>query len=151
MPDNFMDHLSTHAQEKVRKRLRSPAAYEALREKVKGPEDLEKHLEKMDKMAEAHFALETEPKIQESLKKQVEKDIEEQGIENVLETNKASPEAKKRIEQGKFTLKISAHSKTHEDALQAVPEGSVQEKLPVKPSFSEQYFGQLMQSKKSKK
>ena len=148
MPDNFLDHIPSIDRERIKKRLRSPEAYALLRERVKGPEDLERHMERMDAMAELHFALESEPKVQESLKKQVEKDIASLGIENVLETDRASPNARKAIEQGKFAMKVEAHRQTKEDALHAVSEGRVQEKLPVKTSFSDAYVGQLKQSRK---
>lgn len=147
MSDSFLDHLPSGVQERLKQRLRSPAEYERLREKVKGPEDLEREMEKMDVMAEVHFTLETEPKAQESLKAAVEKDIAEQGIEAVLETA-PSPEGKKAIEQGKFQMKVEAVPGSHVDKLVAVPEGKVQEKLPIKPSLSDRYVGQLTQKKR---
>lgn len=138
-----MDHLPGHEREKIRKRLRSPEAYEKLREKVKGPEDLERELERSEKMAEVNFALESEPKAKESLKAQVEKDLSEQGIEQVLE-DAPSAEAKKSLEQGKFIVQVSSHPNTHQDALVVIPEGNVQEKLPIKPQFSDRYMGQVL-------
>ena len=147
MSDSYLDHIPSIDRERIKKRLRSPEAYAALRERVKGPEDLERHMEQMDRMAEAHFALESDPKMQESLRSHIEKDISEQGIDAVLDAAKASPEARKAVEEGKFVMKVSAHPKTKEDALHAVTEGRVQEKLPVKPNFSDRYVSQLLQSK----
>jgi len=142
---SFMDHLPSHEREKIRKRLRSPEEYERLREKVKGPEDLEKELHKSERLAELNFRLETEPAAKESMKAQVEKDLAEQGIEAVLDAE-PTPEAKQSLEQGKFIVQVSSHPKTHEDALVVVPEGNVQEKLPINPQLSDQYIGQFLQS-----
>ena len=130
--------------ERIRKRMRSPEAYEKLRESVKGPEDLEKEMKKNEQLAELHFGIESEPALQEALKQQVEKDMTEQGIENVLESAPQSADAKKALEQGKFKLTVSAHPTTHHDALMVQPEGNVQEKLPVKPAFSDRYVGQFV-------
>ena len=145
MSDSWLNHLPSHEREKIRKRLRSPEEYERLREKVKGPEDLEKEMRKSEQLAELNFAMESEPKVKEALKKQVEKDMKEQGIESILESH-MSPEAKNAIEQGKFILQVSSHPQTHQDALVAIPEGNVQEKIPVKPQLSDKYVAQLFQS-----
>lgn len=123
--------------------MRSPEAYAALREKVKGPEDLEREMDQNEKMAELRFAMESEPALKEALKIQVEKDLQEQGIEAVMEHH-PSPEAKKALEQGKFHLSVSSHPKTHVDQLVAVPEGTVQEKLPIKISLCNQYSTQFV-------
>lgn len=147
MSDSFLDHIPGHERQKLLKRLRSPEEYERLRERVKGPEDLEKELEKMDHLAELHFALESDPKTQESMKKSVEKAME-QGIENVLEDASVSPEVEKSLEAGKFKLTVSAHPKTHQDQLMIVPEGNVQEKLPVTQQVSEQVMTVFLQNHK---
>ena len=126
--------------------MRSPEAYEALRERVKGPEDLERETRRSEKMAELHFALESEPGIHEKLRAQIERDIAEQGIEQILESDQTSAETIKQLERGKFILKVSSHPKTHEDALVAVPEGNVQEKVPVKVQHSERYVQQFVRS-----
>ena len=143
MTDNFFDHIPSHERERIRKRMRSPEAYEKLRESVKGPEDLEHEMEKMDAMAEMHFALESDSKAQESMKKTVEKAME-QGMENVLEHPNLSPEAKKSLEAGKFKLTVSSHPKTHQDHVIIVPEGNVQEKIPVTQKMNDQLASQFM-------
>ena len=124
--------------------MMSPEAYEALREKVRthGPEAIQEEMKKSERMAELNFALESEPKLHESLKKQVEKDLAEKGIEHVLEKS-PSDEAKKSIEHGKFIVQVSAHPSSHHDALVVIPEGNVQEKLPIKPSMAEHYSALL--------
>jgi hypothetical protein len=143
---SFMDHLSSHEAQKIRKRMRSPEAYEKLRERVKGPEDLEKEMARSEKLAELNFAMESEPKTHESVKKQIEKDLKDQGMEKVIE-NHPSAEAKEALKQGKFIVQVSSHPKTHQDALVVIPEGHVQEKLPIKPGFSESYVAQFLSSK----
>jgi len=141
---DFMDHLPSHERERIRKRMRSPEAYEALRQRVKGPEDLEKEMQRSEKMAELNFALESEPQMKDRLKSQIEKDMREQGIEAVIESEKIPDDMKKTIEQGKFIVAVSSHPSTHNDALVIVPEGNVQEKIPVKVSFSDQYGTQFL-------
>ncbi len=143
MSDSYLDHVPSQEREKIRRRMRSPEAYEKLRERVKGPEDLEREMEKNDAMAEMHFALESDHQFHEQLKSKVEGELKEKGVENVLEFSTLSPEARKSLESGKFVLRISANPKTHIDQLVAVPEGNVQEKLPVKPALSQQYLSQL--------
>lgn len=141
---DYFDHLPSHERERIRKRMRSPEAYEKLRDKVKGPEDLEQEMKKSERMADVSFALESDRDASEKLKTTIEKDISEQGVEQILEGDHLSPEAKKQIEAGKFTVTISSHPSTHEDAMVIVPEGTVQEKIPVKVRFSDQYSGQVL-------
>ena len=78
MSDSFLDRLPSNEREKIRKRMRSPEAYERLREKVKGPEDLEKEMDRSEKLAEAHLAMESDPRLKESLKSSIEQSIGEQ-------------------------------------------------------------------------
>lgn len=141
---DYVDHLPSHEREKIRKKMRSPEAYERLRDKVKGPEDLENEMQKSEQLAEVHFALETHPEAREKLKSAIEKDMSEQGIEAILESDQLSPDAKMQIEAGHFTVAVSSHPSTHEDAMVVLPEGTIQEKIPVKTSFSEQYAGQVL-------
>jgi hypothetical protein len=147
MSDSYLDHLSAPEREKIRKRMRSPEAYEKLRERVKGPEDLEREIDRNDRMADAAFVLESQPEQKEAMKKSLEVDLEKQGMEGVLE-HAPSDEARKLIEQGKFTLKISSHPKTHEDQLTVVTEGNVQEKIPVRTQLSDTYISNLLASEK---
>ena len=148
--DSFLDHLPSNERRKLRKMM-SPEAYEKLREKVKGPEDLEHELKKAEHLAEVHFGLESDPKMQEKLKSSVSSDIAEKGITQVMDLAWSSEKAKKQIEQGKFRLTVSSHPATHEDQLVAVPEGIVQEKIPVKVSYSDKYVMQLIGSSAKKK
>lgn len=137
MSDSFLDHIPSGEREKIRKRLRSPEAYERLREKVKGPEDLEREMERSEKLAELHLALESDPQLKESLKQSIEKDMKEYGVDAVLES--VNEDVQKDLEAGKFTIAVEEHSETHEDSLMVMTEGNVQEKIPVKSSFSEKY------------
>lgn len=145
MSDSFLDNLPSTERRKLRKMM-SPEAYERLREKVKGPEDLEKELKRGEQMAELSFELQTDEKLRERLRGQAEKDIREQGVENVVDRQNLSPEIRKALEQGKFKLAVSSHPLTHDDQLVAVPEGNVQEKIPLKPVFSDRYVAQFLQN-----
>lgn len=140
--DSFLDNLPTNERRKLRKMM-SPEAYERLREKVKGPEDLEKKLRRGEQMAELSFELQTDEKLREKLRTACAEDMRGQGIEAVLDSGKLSPEAKKALEQGKFMLAVSSHPVTHDDQMVAVPEGNVQEKIPLKTSFSDRYVAQF--------
>ncbi len=139
MSDPFLDHLPSAEQEKVRKRLRSPGAYEKLRQNVKGPEDLEKELAKAERLADASLEMETNPEAKEQVKKGIEKDLRENGIENVLEKAESiSPAVREQLTQGKFTVAISP-----DDGVSVLPEGNVTDRLPVKPALSDQYVTRL--------
>lgn len=143
MDSSWIDHLPSNERMKIRKRLRSSAEYERARENVKGPEDLEKELDKSAKLAELHFALESEPTLKSALTSQIEKDMKKEGAEHVLDLAQVSPEGRQLLEDGKFTVNIAPHPQTNQDALVAVPEGKPNEKLPIKPSFSDQYIAQF--------
>jgi hypothetical protein len=144
MSDSWLDHIPSREREKIRQRLRSPEAYEALREKVKGPEDVERELERSALLAELRFGLETEPHLHDALKSAVERDLREKGVEQMLEATSASVDARRALEQGKFLVKVEAHPVTHVDQLVLVADsGNVQEKLPLRPSVSEQYVSQF--------
>lgn len=141
---SYLDHLPTREQRQLRQRLRSPEAYEALREKVKGPEDLEREMQKSERLADAHMTLESEPQIRENLKHSIERDIAAQGIERIMEGRHLSPEATHMIEQGRFDVRIDAHPDTNNDALVILTEGNVRETVPVQVAFSEQYVRQVL-------
>ena len=145
MSDSFLDNLPSYERRKLKKMM-SPEAYERLREKVKGPEDLEKELKRGGQLAELSFELQTDEKLREQLKHQAQEDLKTEGVEHIFDTKNMSPEAKKAIEQGKFMLAVSSHPATHDDQLVAVPEGNVQEKIPLKPVFSDRYVAQFLQS-----
>lgn len=136
---SFLDRLPSHEQEKIRKRLRSPEAYERLRENVKGPEDLKREMEHSERLAELHLSIEGDPAAKERLRARIQEDLREQGMDELLETASLSPEAKQALERGTFDVAVDAHPVTREDALLLLPEGVIQEKIPIKRSFSEQY------------
>lgn len=147
MSDSWLDHIPSHERLKIRTRLRSPEAYAALREKVKGPEDLEKEMKKSEVLAELSFTMETEKDVKQALKSQIEKDCREQGMESVLEgVTDIAPDVRQAIEQGKFQPAVSSHPSTGEDALVIVAEGTVQETLPVKTRLSDTYVSQFVSS-----
>ncbi len=144
MSDSFLDNLPSGVRERIQRRLRSPIEYAALREKVKGPEDLADEMNKNEHLAEFKFALETEPELQKALRSQVERDIAELGMEQMIDTTAASSETKQLIERGQFLLAVSSHPTTQQDQLVVVLEGNVQEKIPLKPMASERYLSQLL-------
>jgi len=144
MSDSFLDNLPSQEREKIRKRLRSPEAYERLRDKVKGPEDLEREMDKSEKLADLHLTMESEPGVRESVKNAIAEDIKANGLEQVLDSSELSPDMQKALEQGRFTVAVESHPDTNEDALVVMAEGNVQEKIPVKQNFSEQYAGQFL-------
>ena len=143
MSDSWLDRLSSPERQRIRERLRSPEEYERLREKVKGPRELAEEMARNERMAELKFAMETEPKLKAALAEQMREDMKEHGLEAVVDTE-LPKEARASLEAGKFTVAIEANTETHEDQLMVVPEGNVQEAIPVQPAFSEQYIGQFL-------
>lgn len=138
MSDSFFDRLPSKEREKIRKRLRSPEAYEALREKVKGPEDLEKELQRADQLAELHFALETQPQVREHVRSGLQEQIDID-VEQVVEHGREMSEGVRRaLKEGRFTVRVGPHPATHEDCLLVEPEGNVGEALPVAARLSQQ-------------
>jgi hypothetical protein len=130
--------------------MMSPEAYERLREKVKGPEDLARELKHGEQMAELRFHLETEPHAQEKLKAQIEKDLSEQGIDAVVESDALSLEQQKALEQKNFRVTVSSHPTTHQDQIMLMPEGKIQEAIPLTTTMSDQYSSQFMGQQQTK-
>ncbi|MBU0458764.1 hypothetical protein KJ652_02915 [Patescibacteria group bacterium] len=133
---HYLDLLPSNEKAKIRAKLRSPEAYERLREKVKGPEDLERELKVSESYANLSFSLKTEPKIKEELKKQIQEDIDANGIEEVLEQS----EAQRKIDIFRFNISVEENPESHQDQIVVSPEGNVGEKIPIKPSFTEKYL-----------
>ncbi len=128
--NTFLDMLPSHEKRKLKKRL-PPGVYEKLREKVKGPEDLEKELGHMEKLANLKFNIESEPEVKQKLKDKIREDISAQGIEEVLEGNI----------DGDFDISVEENPDTNEDQLVVLPEGNVSERIAVRSSFSDKYLG----------
>ena len=128
----WLDRLPTHERTRIRAMM-SESAYERLRECVKGPEDLERELEKNEQLAELKFALETEPTLKQELKERIQDDIKEQGIEAVLE----------RPFEGDFNISIESNPETNQDQLVVLPEENVSEKIPITSAFNERYLSQF--------
>ncbi len=139
---SWLDMLPSNERAKIRARLRSPQEYQRLREKVKGPEELEREMEHNEGMAELKFAMETEPIVREALAKQVQEDLQGQGLDTVLDAP-VSPDQEALISKGNFTVSIEAADDSANDQLVVHPEGNIAEKIPVKPSFTEQYVSQF--------
>jgi len=123
--------------------MRSPEEYERLREKVKGPEDLEKELRRSEQMAEVKFRLETEPETMETLQNRIADDLKERGVEEILDGD-VPLDVQQLLERGDYTVSVESHPQTHEDALVVLPEGNVQDRLPVKPKVAEQYVQSML-------
>lgn len=144
MSDSFLDRLAGPEKQRIIKRLRSPEAYERLRDNVKGPEDLERALDRAEKLAELHFALESDPAAGERMKETVARAMREGGVEAIAE-NAAdlSEEARVALAEGRFRLAVSPDPETHDDQLVALPEGNVAERVPVSASMTESCVSQL--------
>ncbi len=144
MDNSWLDILPSSERQKIREKYRlSAAAYEKLREKVKGPEDLREEMIRNEIMARLRFGLETEPALKDALKKQIEKDITEKGIEAVLSSPGLPDILRQLLESGRFDVTVASPSEHEPDQLVVVPEGNVQEKLPVHMSLTNAYLSQL--------
>ena len=146
----WLDLIPSHERQKLRElKKRSPEEYERLRERVKSVEQIAEEMDRNEQLAELSFALEAEPKLKDALKKQIEKDVREQGAEAVLEAD-LPEEVRTQLERGAFDVCVDAHPETQQDQIMIIPEGNVQEKIPVQSSLGEQYvqqFAQVMQEK----
>lgn len=139
MSDSFLDHLGGPEKQRIIKRLRSPEAYERLREKVKGPEDLEAELDRAEKLAELHLALESDAAAHETAKAIVGDSIAEEGIDASVERpEELSGSARDALEHGKFRLAV-----TPDEVFVALPEGAVSETVPLVSSLMESCVSQL--------
>ena len=152
MSDSYLDHIPSHEREKIQKRMRSPEAYEKLRESVKGPEDLEREMEKNADFAEVKLMLETEPGAQEKARSTVQEYARKQGADAVLESLPNG--VKNALKNGNFDLTVD-HS-AHEPRLAIrvknapqksgteAPMGNVSEKLPLKPALQKQILSSFV-------
>ena len=101
-------------------------------------------MERNGDLAELALALELEPKLQEELKKEIEKDLKGMSLDQIFANPESiSGEAQDSLYSGDFDVSIDTNPDTQEDQLVLTPEGNVNEKLPVKFSLSEKYAGQL--------
>ena len=141
---SWLDLLPSSERNKLRTiRKRSPEEYEALREKIKSVDQISEEMDRNSELAELAFALETEPVIKDALKKQIDSDMNEKGIEGVLYSPDGIPEETKAALQQGSDIHIDANPDTQEDQILISPEGNVSEKLPIKFSLSEQYVSQF--------
>jgi hypothetical protein len=136
--------LPSSERQKIRDKYKmSAAAYEKLRQKVKGPEELKQEMEWNELMAQLKFDLETDPHMKEALKKQLEQDLSEQGIEAVLENANLPEDIKKQIESGAFEIDVDSPTEDSPNQLVIAPEGNIGEKLPIAMHLTESYLSQL--------
>ena len=140
----WLDKLPGGEKQKIQERFRmSPAAYEKMRENVKGPEDLEKEQAWNESMAQLKFTLETEPEAKAALIEQIVSDIESGGLESVIENTDLPQEVIDNLREGEFDVIIDATREDAHDQIVLVPEGNVNEKIPISFSLSETYVSQL--------
>ena len=142
---SWLDLLPSHERQKLRElKKRSPEEYAKLREKIKSVEQITEEMEKNEQLAELSFALEMEPKLKEALKKQIENDMIEKGIEYVLFASEGiSEEVQAELNEG-FDISVDTNPETQKDQILVHPEGNVSEKIPIKFSLSEQYVQQYV-------
>jgi hypothetical protein len=134
MSDSWLERLPTHERQRLIERF-TEVDPERRKKFVVGPERMKQMLQENEVMANLKFALETEPKLREALRSQMQEDIAEHGFLAVL-----GQELK-----GDFDVKVAEHPQTHDDQIVAVPEGNVQESIPLQPTFNEQYLSQFQQ------
>lgn len=143
----WLDLMPSSERQKLRElKKHSPEEYERLRERVKSVEQISEEMSHNEQMAELSFALSAEPGLKEALMKQVQEDLQEQGIEGVLESSNISEEDRAKLDQGAFDVRVDAHPETQQDQIVLVPEGNVQEKIPISSSLGEQYVQQFTQA-----
>ncbi|MDD3897127.1 MAG: hypothetical protein PHU04_04835 [Candidatus Peribacteraceae bacterium] len=147
----WLDLIPSRERQKLRElKKRSPEEYERLRERVKSVEQIAEEMDRNEQLAELSFALEAEPTLKDALRRQIEQDMREQGVAAVLEAADLPEGVRTQLERGTFDVRVDAHPETQQDQLVVVPEGNVQETIPVRSSLGEQYvqqFAQVMQEK----
>lgn len=144
---SWLDKLPSGEKERVRERFRmSPAAYEKMRERVKGPEDLKEEMQWNESMAQLKFALETEKELKDALTEQIASDIESSGLEKVLENSDLPKEIRDQLKRGEFDVHVDTPAEAERDNIVLVPEGNIAEKIPINFSLSETYVSQLGES-----
>ena len=150
MSDPYLDRLPSQEREKIKKRLRSPWEYEKLRENVKGPEDLEREMEKNAEFAEAKLALETEPKAQEKAKEKIRDFASEKSLDAAFEHS--SEGLSEALKKGTFEVTVDAKSREPKLAVKinnqpkgssAAPSGNVAEVFSLKPALQQQILSAL--------
>jgi len=144
MSDSWLDRIPSNERQRIREKLHlSEAEYARLREKVKGPEDLEREMDRNELLAELKFQMESEPKLAEALRAQVQEDIRLHGLPSVLRSLHLSNGLTQALTKGDFAISVAPDPQTNVDQLVVVPEGKVAEAVPVQQKFSEQYLGQF--------
>jgi len=141
---SWLDLLPSSERQKVRAiRKISPREYQKLREKVKSVEQIGEEMDRNELLAELSFAMEAEPTLKEALQKQIEQDIQEQGIENVIYAPEGLDASAQEVLKQGFDIKVAENPESHKDQIMILPSGNVAEKLPVNFSLSEQYVQQF--------
>ena len=135
----WLDMLPNNEKKRLRKRMRSPEAYQESREKVKSLEEITDEVDQNELMADLQFALETEPRVQEALKQEIEKDLTDVGIENMVEGAPSSSMID-ALSSGSYQLSVRSNESTGSEEMVVTAEGHVSETLPMKKSYSDKYI-----------
>lgn len=136
--NSWLDLMPSSERQRVREKYKmSAAAYEQLREKVTGPEEMEREMRKNEQLASLKFALETEPTVKEALKKQIEKDLSEDS-EGVLESSVSHEVLSSFLEEG-FDVSIDSDS----DKMVIHPEGNVTETVAISSHVRDAYASEM--------
>ncbi|MDD5055271.1 MAG: hypothetical protein PHZ00_03305 [Candidatus Peribacteraceae bacterium] len=156
MSDSFLDSLPSRERSKwERLKLRSPAEYAWLREKVRerGPEYAKDEMKRNAEFAEVKLHLETEPSVQEQAKDVVATFIDTQGMDAALEGMSAS--AKEALKKGQFEVAVDVSGKEPKLAVKPTtkpkekhgssdaPMGNVAEVYPLKAALQQQVMASL--------
>lgn len=145
--NSWLDTLPSGERQRIREKYKmSAAAYEKLREKVRGPEELAEELARNEILAQLRFGLETEPGLKDALKQQIEKDIREQGIDACVSIESLPDELKAQLEQGQFEVSVDAPEQSPQDQIVIAPEGNVSEKVALNLQLNDKYLAQFVQS-----
>ena len=141
---SWLDRIPSRERMRLRSRpRRSPEEYAREREAKLG-ETVERASEQAEferGLAELSFALETEPRVQEALVKQVQEDMKAQRIDALIDDGQLSDAARAALMQGAMTVSVSG------DQVMLVPEGNVQEALPLKKKVADQYVRQFVRDR----
>lgn len=134
-----LDLLPSSERHNRRRKMRSFEEYAASREKIQSVEQITEQSEHAKKVAEIGFALEMEPKVQESLQKSVNEILPYTSLWQSLNASQQEVVLSKQ-----FTVQVEGDS-AKQDIVAIVPEGNVAEKIQLPAAITEQIASQLQQ------
>ena len=139
---SWLDILPSHERQKLREKLRSPKEYAKSRESIPNLQEIDEQVERAKALAELKLALELEPRLEEELRKNIERDLQEQGSEALLQS---APENISFLQEENFHIDIVEDPNTKQDTIALLPEGNPGEKVPLKPAISDRYAMEFLQ------